>query len=259
MGACSCLQVEKMNELMGLYAIWERELKVYLRERSRLIASIINPLFWLLIFGGGLGARVRIEGVNYQTFIYPGIIVMSMLFTSIFYGAYVVWDRRLDFLKEVLVAPIRRVTIFFGKVLGGVTDCLIQVSILIVLAPLFQIPIGLNFILVYLAIIIAVIGLVSIGLIIGSIMESPEGFGLIVSFINFPLFFLSGALFPLEGLPSWLGIATKLNPVSYAVDAIRGLMLGSASFTIGLDFLVISSFAIVMVFLGSFFFNRMRV
>jgi len=162
-----------MSELSGLYALWERELKIYLRERSRIVSSAINPLLWLFVFGGGLGSEFSVGSVNYQTFIYPGIIAMTVIFSSIFYGAYVVWDKRLDFLKEVLVAPIARSTAFLGKVLGGVTDGVIQATIMLVLAPIFGIPAGLGFALVYVVLFVLVVGLVSIGLIIGSMMESP--------------------------------------------------------------------------------------
>lgn len=248
-----------MSELSGLYAIWEREFKVFLREHSRIFASIINPLFWLVVFGGGFGSRFSVGEVGYQVFIYPGIIVMSVLFSSIFYGAYVVWDKRLDFLKEVMVSPLSRSTIFMGKVLGGVTDGLIQATILLLLAPFFGISFSWVFVLIYLSLFVLVVGLVSIGLIIGSMMESPEGFGFIVGFINFPLFFLSGALFPIDNLPEWLTVFTRVNPVTYGVDIVRGLTLGLNNFSMVFDFGVVAAFALVMVALGTVAFNRMKL
>jgi len=248
-----------MSELSGLYAIWEREFRIFLREKSRVVASIISPLLWLFVFGSGLGSTVTIKSLNYQTFIYPGIIVMSVLFTSIFYGAYVIWDKRLDFLKEVLVSPLSRTTIFFGKALGGVTDSVLQGTILILLGPLFGVHFGWNLILIYLFLFILVTSLVSIGLIFGSVIESPEGFGLIMSMVNFPLFFLSGALFPLDNLPTWLKVFTRLNPVTYGVDAIRGLMLGTYTFSLLTDFVVLLGFAIVMVLIGTYAFKKMKV
>ncbi|MGI0134310.1 MAG: ABC transporter permease, partial [Candidatus Micrarchaeaceae archaeon] len=108
-----------MSELTGLYGMWYREFKVFLKEKSRLFSALVNPLMWLVVFGTGLGSAVSIQGANYQTFIFPGILVMTVLFTSIFFGAYIVLDKRIDFLKEVLVAPISRTTMFFGKALGG--------------------------------------------------------------------------------------------------------------------------------------------
>lgn len=248
-----------MSELSGLYAIWQRELKVFFREKSRVVAMVVNPILWLFIFGGGLGSRFSVGDVNYQNFLYPGTIVMAVLFSSIFYGAYIIWDRKLDFLKEVLVAPLSRSTIFFGKVLGGVTDALLQASILLLLAPLFGVGIGFNIILVYVFLFILVVGLVGMGLIIGSLMESPEGFGMITSFLNFPLLFLSGALYPLDNLPSWLHILTRANPVTYGVDAMRGLMLGIGTFDLIVDFAVLSAFAISIVAIGTVAFRRMKV
>jgi len=245
-----------MSELSGLYAIWKREFKVFLREKSRIFSSTFSPLLWLFVFGAGLGSEIP----NYQNFIYPGVIVMTTLFSSIFYGAYVIWDKRLDFLKEVLVSPVKRSTIFFGKVVGGVTDALIQGSILLLFAPIFAISLHLSFILlIYIYLFVLLVGFVSIGLIIGSIMESPEGFGLITGFVNFPLLFLSGALFQIKQLPGWLTIFTRINPVTYGVDAIRGLTVGGNTFNLFLDFGIITTFSFLMVFIGTYAFSRMKL
>src|SRR5690349_8424004 len=206
-----------MGELNGLYALWYRELKVFLRERSRVIGSLVQPLMWLVIFGTGLGSSVAIGGANYQTFIYPGILAMTVLFGSLFFGLYIIMDKRVDFLKEVLVAPLSRTTIFFGKVLGGGTDGIIQVFMLMILGALFF---GIHYtifsaIMTLLIVSILMVSVISIGLTFGSMMSSPEGFGLVSSFVIFPLFFLSGALYPVSNLPSWLYVFVRLNPVSY--------------------------------------------
>ena len=248
-----------MSELMGLYALWEREFRVYLRERSRILSSAISPVLWLFVFGSGMGSAFSVGNVNYQTYIFPGIIAMTLIFSSVFYGASIVWDKRLDFLKEVLVAPVSRSTAFLGKVLGGATDGIIQSTIIIILAPLFGIEFGINFALVYLFVAVLLVGLTSIGLVIGSFMESPEGFGLISGFVTFPLFFFSGALFPLGNLPSWLTAITLVNPVTYGVDAIRGLMLGGYRFGLAIDLLVLVAFALSLIGLGTLSFRRMRL
>ncbi len=256
-----------MNELNGILAIWYREFKVFLREKSRIVASIVNPILWLLIFGGGLGANVAISGINYQTFIYPGVLIQATLFSSIFFGVYIVWDRKIDFLKEVLVAPISRTSIFIGKVIGGTTDSFIQSLILLLLGAIlggFGIIPGLHMrmssiIMSLIILVIATAGMVSIGLIIGSRMESPEGFQLITSFLLFPLFFLSGALFPINRLPSWLAVFTFLNPLTYAVDALRGVLLGTAQFTLLFDFGIITAFGVAAIFVGTFAFEKMKV
>ena len=248
-----------MTELGGFYAIWEREVRVYLRERSRIVSAIINPLLWLVIYGTGIGSQISIPGTSYQAYIFPGVIVMTLIFSSVFYGASIVWDKKIDFLKEVLVAPVRRSTAFLGKVAGGATDGLIQSTIILAFSPLFGINLGFNLMLIYLTMIILLTGLVSIGLIIGSFMESSEGFSLIGGFIVFPLFFLSGALFPVSGLPDWLQTLTALNPISYGVDALRGLLIGSYSFGLATDLTVLTIFALVMIALGSLAFDRMKI
>ena len=256
-----------MSEFKGIYALWYREIKVFLRERSS--SSIINPLLWLLIIGGGLGSAVSFGGINYQTFIYPGILLQTALFSSIFFGVYIVWDKKIDFMKEVLVAPMRRTSLFVGKIFGGSTDTLLQILILFLIGFVFinigLMP-GLNLNVISIAIslvflLVTTIGLVSIGLIIGSQMESPEGFQLIISFLIFPMFFLSGALFPISNLPVWLAPFIFVNPVSYAVDGVRGALLGFSfsQFNITLDFGVICLFSIVMILIGTYAFKKMKI
>ncbi|MFQ5800964.1 MAG: ABC transporter permease, partial [Candidatus Hydrothermarchaeales archaeon] len=247
-----------MSQLLGLYAMWLREIKVYSREKSRMASSIFTPILWLFVFGKGLGASVSIGDLAYDIFIYPGILAMSTLFTSLFFGVYIVWDKRVDFLKEVLVSPLSRTTIFLGKVLGGMTDALIQVTILLLLGPLLGISFSLTGIgLVYVTVFLLSLGIVSIGLIIGSVMESPEGFGLIVSFVAFPLFFLSGALFPIENLPRWLSTFVFIDPVTYGVDALRQILLGAGEFSILFSLTALLVFSLTMVYLGTVAFERM--
>ena len=256
-----------MSELKGIYALWYRETKVFLREKSRVISSIINPLLWLLIIGGGLGSAVSFSGINYQTFIYPGILIQTALFSSVFFGVYIVWDKKIDFMKEVLVAPLRRTSIFVGKILGGATDTLLQILILLVIGFVFMVSgimpgLHLNVfsVLVSLAfLLVTTVGLVSIGLILGSQMESPEGFQLIISFLIFPLFFLSGALFPINNLPSYLAPFIFVNPVTYSVDGIRGVLLGISEFNLLVDFGVVCLFAIIMIFIGTYAFKKMKI
>ncbi len=248
-----------MSQLLGLYAMWLREVKVYSREKSRIASSVFTPLLWLFVFGKGLGASISIEGFSYDVFIYPGIIAMSTLFTSLFFGVYIVWDKKVDFLKEVLVSPLSRTTIFLGKVLGGMTDAFIQVTILLFLAPFFGFKLGfLSVALAYAAIFFMSLGIVSIGLIIGSVMESPEGFGLVVSFVAYPLFFLSGALFPIDNLPSWLSPFVYLDPVTYGVDALREIILGAGRLNLLSSFSVLITFSIVVVYIGTVAFERMK-
>jgi ABC-2 type transport system permease protein len=256
-----------MSELKGIYALWYRETKVFLRERSRVISSIINPLLWLLIIGGGLGSAVSFEGADVMSFIFPGVLIQTALFSSVFFGVYIVWDKKVDFMKEVLVAPMRRTSLFVGKILGGSTDTLLQILILFVIGIAFTVggimP-GLHFTVFSVAVslaflLVATMGLVSIGLILGSQMESPEGFQLIISFLIFPLFFLSGALFPITNLPAWLAPFIFVNPVTYAVDGIRGVLLGISQFSLLFDFALVSLFALVMILIGTYAFKKMKI
>ncbi len=255
------------DEINGIRAIWYREFKVFLREKSRIVSSLVNPILWLLIFGGGVGASVQIPGMDYQAFIYPGVLTQAVLFSSVFFGVYIVWDRKIDFLKEVLIAPISRTSIFVGKILGGATDSMIQSVILLALGTLLGatklvpgLHIGpLAFAAALAVLLITCVFLVSLGLIVGSIMSSPEGFQLISSFLLFPLFFLSGALFPVNRLPAWIMPLTLVDPVTYAVDALRSVILGSSHFHLGLDLAVICGCVAAAVAAGTYAFERMKV
>jgi len=247
--------------LGGIYGIWLREFKVFQREKSRVISSIVTPLMWMVIVGGGLGGSFSPEGFSYQAFMFPGIVMMLALFSSVFFGLYIVWDRKIDVLKEVLVSPVPRTAIFFGKVLGGCTDVILQVCVFLVIGVFFA-PMSAVTVVAALGIALLVaIGMVSVGLTIGSFFESLEGFQVIISFLVFPLFFLSGALYPLSGdkVPAWLTTVSYFDPLTYAVDALRSIQLGTPSaIPLPLDFAVIIGFAAVMIVVGTLAFKRMR-
>ena len=263
-------------ELARLYAIWLREFKVFLREKSRLIASTFTPLLWLFVIGAGFGSvAINPSGIStvdhtqdgaggfemdYQRFIFPGIICMSVIFTSVFFGSYIIWDRKFDFLKSVMVAPVSRTTIFIGKTFGGMTTSLIQAAILLVIGLFIGIHYTpLSIMMIILIILFLSFTLTSLGLTLGSYMESLEGFQLIVSFVVFPLYFLSGALFPLSNLPSWLSVLTALDPATYAVDALRDTMLGITGknpFVADIGILIVSIIAFGIV--GMLSFRRMK-
>ncbi len=247
------------REAMGIQAVWWREFKVFWREKSRIISSIVSPLMWLFLFGGGIGASLRVGDLSYRDYIYPGILTMSVIFGSVYFGLYIVWDRKLDVLKAVLVAPVSRISIFFGKVLGGCTDVFLQVAILFVFSFLFPSvnPWGIPLALLFL--ILTSIALVSLGLAIGSLLESLEGFQLITAFVIFPLFFLSGALFPADKrLPVWISGLVVVNPLSYTVDGVRSALLGVAVHPLYVNLSVILLFAAAMLVIGSLLFSRMK-
>jgi len=245
--------------LNGIYAIWWREMTVFMRETPRVVSAIVSPVIWLFIFGAGLGASVEIQGLDYQRFIFAGVLTQTFLFTSIFYGAYLVWDKRIDLLKSILVSPLSRATIFFGKVLGGVTISLFESLIVL----FFGIFIGIqytpmSFLTTVAVVIIASAIFTSIGLTIGSMMESPEGFQLLSSFLLFPLFFLSGALFPLDNLPGWLSTVTSINPVTYVVDMLRGTLVGTYHFDPSYNLILLGVFLIITSAVGVMAFTRMK-
>ncbi|MFH0817767.1 MAG: ABC transporter permease [Candidatus Micrarchaeota archaeon] len=255
------MNVMFMSELMGIYGVWLREVKVFFREKERIISSIITPLLWLAALGSGLGASVEFSGVNYQEFVFPGIIAMNVLFVSLFFGVYIIWDRKLDFLKEVLVAPVSRTSVFIGKMLGGVTDGAIQTGLLIIVATtLFGFKLSLfSAIATFLIAVYLGACLVSIGLIIGANLSSPEGFNLVMTFVMWPMFLFSGALFPTTNLPGWLGIVIKADPLFYGVDALRQVMVGTGQYPIMFDLLVIGIVTLAGIFVGAFSFKRMQV
>ena len=242
-----------------LYALWLREFKVFLREKSRLIASIFTPLLWLFVIGSGLGSTGPDIGPNYQQFIFPGIVCMSVIFTSVFFGSYIIWDKKFDFLKSVMVSPASRTTVFFGKTLGGMTTSLIQAAILL----LVGVGIGIQYsplalVQIVLVVITLSFALTALGLTFGSYIESLEGFQLIVSFVVFPLFFLSGALFPLDNLPNWLTILALLDPVTYAVDGLRNSIIGEGMNSFMADFGLLIIFTLILGTVGTLSFKRMK-
>ena len=248
-----------MAELEGIYTLWLRETKRFFRYRSRIITSVVTPLLWLIIFGTGLGSAVRFGNMpgGYEAFIYPGIIGQTVLFTSIFSGLSVIMDRQYGFLKEILVAPISRPSIVLGKALGISTAAVIQSTILLLLSFIVGVSMTpMVFILCVGIALIMSVGLGGMGLVIAAFTDSMEGFNLIMSFIVLPMFLLSGALFPITGLPSWLQTGVYLNPLTYGVDALRYAILGESALPLGISIIAISVFAVLMVLVSSIIFSK---
>jgi len=252
-----------VSELRAIYTLWLREVKRYTREKTRLISSFIQPLLWLIIFGSGMRlASTGLIGISYQEFIFPGIIGQTLLFTSMFMGISVIWDREFGFLKEILVAPISRISVFVGKVLGGSTDAVIQGSFVFLFSFLVSVHVGIDTFLVSLPIMVLItFGMVSIGLTLASLMESLESFGVIQTFVNLPLFFLSGALFPISFFPPWLGWVSVVDPLTYGVDALRITILKGAwtsANPLYYDLLAIVAFDLAMIAIGTLIFSRTK-
>ncbi len=211
-----------MSELRKIGALWYREVLRYWREKSRIVSSLILPVLWLLVFGSGM-RNVQLPGVdNYQTFIFPGILGMTLLFTSVWSGVSIIWDREFGFLKEIMVAPVSRTAIVVGKALGSGTSALVQGFILLPLSMLIGIRLDPQSILLLIPIMILLaVGLVCVGLLIASLMNSMEGFNFIMSLVIMPMFFTSGALFPISAAPGWLQVFSYFNPLTYGVDLLR--------------------------------------
>jgi ABC-2 type transport system permease protein len=220
---------------------------------------VVTPILWLVIFGSGLRLSVSIPGVNYLQFLLPGIIAQTLLFTAIFLGISVIWDRQFGFMKEILVAPINRTSIFAGKMFGVGTAAMFQGLIVILLGIIIAVPLTLYGVSLAIPIMILItVGLTCIGLIIASLMTSLESFGTIVTFVNMPMFFLSGALFPVTSLPSWLQWVFYINPLTYGVDTLRGVMIPGwhTLLPISYEILIICVFDVVMVVIGTYLFTK---
>ena len=218
----------------GIYIIWYRDIIRYWRDRVRLVSSLGQPLLFLIVFGSGLtaslggGLKDQLGDVSYVRFLFPGIIAMAVLFTAVFSGMSIVWDREFGFLREVLVAPISRVAVVLGKAAGGSTVAMFQGTILLVLAPVLGVDLSPLVVLkLLLLMFLTAYALTSVGILIAARLQSMEAFQMIMNFLIMPMFFLSGAFFPLRGLPAWMSVITRLDPVAYGVDPMRRLLLGS--------------------------------
>lgn len=242
----------------GIGMIWQRDFLAYFRERSRLLGSIARPVLWLLVLGTGLRPVFRgAGGMNYTQFIFPGIIAMTLIFTSIQSAISIIWDREFGFLKEVLVAPVPRSSVALGKALSGATLSVIQGVITLLFAPL----IGVHLTVASVAMILPIMfllsfGLTGIGIIIAARMTSFEGFGTVANFLIMPMYFLSGSVFPPKELPLWLTALTRINPMTYGVDALRAALSQEHFFHIGLDLAVLAAFSVVTTSIGIILFSR---
>lgn len=244
-----------------IYILWLRQLKRYFRSRARLIGSLGQPILFLVAFGFGFGPIYqRAGGGNYIEFLTPGIISMSTLFTAMFFGIELIWDKQFGFLKETLVAPVSRSNIMIGRTLGGATVATFQgiivflISLLIGFRPqnIAMLPAALIFVF-FIAVIFTALGTA-----IASQLEDMHGFQLITNFLVMPTFFLSGALFPLQGLPKLISIIASADPLTYGVDGLRGTLINGTQFGLGFDFAVLGLVTVVLLSLGSYLFSKIQ-
>jgi len=245
-----------------IYIMWLRQMKRYVRSRARVVASLAQPLLYLLAMGYGLGPIFQRAGMgSYRDFITPGLVAMTLLFTSVFSGIELIMDRQFGFLKETLVAPVPRLWIILGRILGGATIAFFQGLIFLGVClvagyrwdSLGTLPVAFLF--------MALIGIVfsALGSAIGSAMKDAQGFQFIIGFLIMPLFFLSGAMYPLDNLPKALALFTRLDPLTYGVDGLRYSLNGVVHFGLATDFIVLSTVAALLLALSSYLFSKIQV
>jgi ABC-2 type transport system permease protein len=227
-----------MTELYrGLWVVAYRDILGFVSDRFRIVASLTFPLLFLLIFGGGFSNVIgqMAGGVDIVQFMYPGIIAQAVLTTSLFAGVSIVSDREVGFLREILVAPLSRTGIVLGKAAGAAIVALLQVLVLLVIAPIVDVPLGVEAVLLLVPT-VALLSLVlsGLGILIGSFARSQQGFQLFMQMLVFPMIFLAGVFFPVDNVPLWMEVASKINPVTYGVDAIRQVLLGPGPAVAGL-------------------------
>ena len=250
------------SNLTGIYTIWLRDLRRFWRDKPRIIAATVQPALFLLILGTGLsrGLTTTFQTENhegYLVFIFPGIIGMAILFTSVFSAISIVWDREIGFLKEVMVAPISRWAVAIGKSLGGGTVATLQGCLMLVFAPIIGVDMGIWTVIVLIPMMLFVaISLTSMGIVAAAYMHSMQGFTVVMNFIMLPMFFLSGAMFPIAKLPVWLDIMVKVNPMTYGVDLLRRTTISTGYFSLFTDLLVMGIFGLVMTALAVVMFTR---
>ena len=245
-----------------IYILWLRQIKRYLRSRARIIGSLGQPILFLVALGFGFGPIYeKSGGGNYMQFLAPGVISMSILFTAIFTGIEIIWDRQFGFLKETLVAPVPRLSIMIGRTLGGATVATLQGCIVFVISliagfrpeSLALLPLAL------ICMFLIALIFTAMGTAIASVLDDMQGFQLIMNFLVMPLFFLSGALFPLTNLPSVLAVIVRLDPLSYGVDALRYTLTGLSHWHIATDLGILAFVLVFFLLLGSWLFSKIEI
>jgi ABC-2 type transport system permease protein len=248
--------------MSAIYILWLRQIKRHFRSVPRVVGSLGQPLLFLVSLGYGFGSVFQQAGQgNYINFLAPGIIAMSIIFSAIFSGMEIIWDKQFGFLKETLVAPIPRINIMVGRTLGGATVSTMQGTIVLLISviagfrfthwSILPISIAVMFLIAML--------FTALGTLIASTLADMQGFQMIVNFLVMPLFFLSGALFPLEGLPWAMEVIAKINPLTYGVDLLRGLLIAANHFSLGLDLAIMAGVTMLFMVLGGYFFSKIQV
>ncbi|MDK2795896.1 MAG: type transport system permease protein [Archaeoglobaceae archaeon] len=252
-----------MSEIQGIYVLWLRDVKKFFRIKSRVIGSLGMPVFFLIFLSIGF-RRASIpslpEGISYGDFIVPGIVAMILLFSGTFSGVSVVWDRQFGFLREIMVSPVSRTAIALGRTLGGATTALLQGLMLLILSTFigFSLPLTTMPLAIFSMFLIAM-AFTGLGILFSVFMRDVHGFQIIMNFFVFPIFLISGTLFPISEFPEPVAMISKLNPLTYGVDAMRYATLGFSEIDPVTDFavLLLSTFCILLT--ASFLFSRTEV
>ncbi len=245
----------------AIYGIWLRDIKKFWRERSRLWGGIARPVLWLLILGSSLKPAISSQSlggtVDYTQYIFPGVIGLTLIFSSLQSATSIIWDREFGFLKEVLAAPVPRLSVVIGKSLGGATQATLQGIITMLFAPLIGLWIPVGQIIALIAVMFIVgFALTVLGVVIASRMTSFEGFGTISNFVVMPMYFLSGAIYPINNAPEWIRGLAVVNPLSYGVDAMRHISIGIGLYPMALDIGFLVCFSLVMTAIAYPMFKR---
>lgn len=245
-----------------IYVLWLRQIKRYLRSKSRIVGSLGQPLLFMVALGFGFGPIFQKAGAgNYIEFLAPGIIAQGILFTAMFSGTEIIWDRQFGFLKETLVAPVSRMEIMIGRTIGGATIATLQGAIIFILSLLVGFkPSDISSVLssFFVVFLIAIL-FTATGTAIASTLDDFQGFQLIMNFLIMPMFFLSGALFPLNNLPSFIINISKINPLTYGVDGLRATLTRSSHFGLKTDILILSIITSIVLAVGSYLFSKIEV
>jgi ABC-2 type transport system permease protein len=257
------MKKEMNRALQTVYTMWLREMLRFWRSKSRIIGSVATPLFFLVFLGAGFSSSFQVEGgIPFDSsYLAPGLIGITILFSSMMVGLSLIWDREFGFLKEILIAPVSRFFVSLGKAVGGVTTSMIQGILIIIISMLIGIKYQ-SFFGVIAAIpimFVSGIGFIGLGIAVASRIDSHEGFQMIISFLTMPLVLLSGAFFPISKLPAWLTVLVYANPLTYGVEALRYFLLGESIIPIFQSITILIAFALVMTLLGGKLFGKMKV
>jgi ABC-2 type transport system permease protein len=244
-----------------IYVMWLRQMLRYFRTPPRIVAALAQPLLYMLAFGYGFGRIYQMAGQgDYLAFLAPGILGMSILFTSIISGMDLIWDRQFGFLKETLAAPVSRLNIMLGRTAGGATVATLQATIVLLLAVLFGFRLSdwSSLVLTLPAMFLVALLFTALGTWFAAMLSDFQAFQMIMNFLVMPMFFLSGAMFPLNNVPRVLAVIAQFDPLSYGVDAFRGLLVGPCHFGLGLDFAVLGAGTLILLALGARAFSRIE-